>query len=652
MIVAFDTETALIQPGRLAPPMVCASFAGDNTAAVVTRAQGRLCELLAGPDIIAGANIAFDFAVAAAEDPSLLRSIFDKYDREEVWDVLIAQALDAIAGGHLGVDPSTGKPLRGRYSLDACVRLTLGRDDAKANDFWRLRYALLKDIPIDRWPADAKQYPLDDARNTLELAHAQQKFRNAHDMGAQARAAWALHLGAAWGIRADPVAVAAVRQRSVVEREKKRERFVTAGFLRADGTANTAVIKEAVVKAYGEMVPRTEKGAVSIGREVMADSGDELLEAYAEFGEDGKIGGTYLPFLEEAAAGPACLSPNPLLATGRCSYTNGPRTHAGVIQLLPRSGGIRECFVPRPGRLFFSSDYSGIELVTHAQNLLWTVGWSNLADALRSGGKPHDMLGATLAGVDLQQFDKHNKWHGTCRQAAKAANFGFPGGMGGAKFVIAKRREPGVTTTGPDGKEWKGLRLCLMTGGAVVCGEERVTEWRGRPTGVPVCRRCVEEAEKLREAWFSAWPENKQYFEYIGRIVDTDATVITHVSKRVCGGVKFAEAANRLFQALAADGGKAAFYEVMRDCYAVPSSPLYGTTNPIAFIHDEIFGEVDEGPAHEAMARVEEIQVGVMRRYVPDLAAAVEAKPALMRRWTKAAEPVYRDGRLVPWEAT
>jgi hypothetical protein len=37
-----------------------------------------------------------------------------------------------------------------------------------------------------------------------------------------------------------------------------------------------------------------------------------------------------------------------------------------------------------------------------------------------------------------------------------------------------------------------------------------------------------------------------------------------------------------------------------------------------------------------------------MKVYTPDV--AIEAPPALMRRWYKGADPVYRDGRLVPWE--
>ena len=56
------------------------------------------------------------------------------------------------------------------------------------------------------------------------------------------------------------------------------------------------------------------------------------------------------------------------------------------------------------------------------------------------------------------------------RQTGKAANFGFPGGMGAAKFVIAKRKG-------------EGLRVCRVMGKeAQPCGTEMVTSWKDRET--------------------------------------------------------------------------------------------------------------------------------------------------------------------------
>jgi len=41
----------------------------------------------------------------------------------------------------------SGQPVKGRYSLDRCVQYVLGRANAKENDRWRLRYALLEGVP-------------------------------------------------------------------------------------------------------------------------------------------------------------------------------------------------------------------------------------------------------------------------------------------------------------------------------------------------------------------------------------------------------------------------------------------------------------------------------------------------------------------------
>jgi DNA polymerase-1 len=184
--VAFDTETALLLPGLLAPPLVCGSCAsktaphGELLGADL--AMKEFGTLLRGNEIIVGANIAYDVGVMAAEvfrlrpeteTADVMSEVFAKYDRDEVYDVQIAEALNAIAGGHLFVDPRTGKQMRGRYSLAACVDFVLGRTDAKINDYWRMRYAILGRVPMAEWPTEARQYPVDDVVNTLEVAVAQ-----------------------------------------------------------------------------------------------------------------------------------------------------------------------------------------------------------------------------------------------------------------------------------------------------------------------------------------------------------------------------------------------------------------------------------------------------------------------------------------------
>lgn len=365
---------------------------------------------------------------------------------------------------------------------------------------------------------------------------------------------------------------------------------------------------------------------------------------------------------------PILLRPNVLVETGRASY-------GGVIHQLPRLGGVRECLVARPGKVLCSCDYTGVELATHGQNCLNLLGRSNLAAALNAGVKVHDALGATIANVQYDAFVAANKAGDSrskkLRGAAKPANFGFPGGMGALKLVLAQRKGGPDTPhpSGPskiwDGKQYvqgyKGLRFCLLMDNADRCGGEgnMVREWKGKPCP-PTCRSCIVCAETLRAKWFQTWPENVDYFKLIADFQDNGmedlppGSIYQHVSRRVRGGTDFCSAANGFFQGLAADGAKRALCRVSRECYdstfRLPDgerSPLFGC-RVILFAHDEIIVEMPEATAHEAAQRLSVIMVESMRVFTPDV--AVEAPPALMYRWDKAADPVYVDGRLVPWE--
>lgn len=645
--VALDCETHLIQPGLQAPPIVCGSYWNAQTGGLLTRREfiDSVRSKLQGDLVIAGANIAFDFGCVVAAEPDLLPLVFAKYERGEVWDVSIAMMLHLIAEGcvHEGelwdprspgkkiIDPSKGT-ITSRVSLAVCVDLCLGRTDAKENDEWRLRYAELEALPFHQWPAVAREYPVDDARNTYEVAVWQaQHCRNTANLPAQCAAAWAAHLSAMWGIRTDASRVEAM-ERALVEKRAQDVAFAKSkGFMREDGSKNMAVIHEAVTKAYNGNPQRTEKGAVSTAREVLEESGDEALERFSEVSKTEKLLKTYLPFVQSGVEVPINVRPNILLATGRASYD-------GLIQLLPRKGPTRECFVPRPGHVWCSVDYSAIELSTLAQVCLWTVGHSRLAEAINDGKDAHTVLVSTMTSRPYEELLPLVKLPGEVkdlRQAGKAANFGFPGGMGAAKFVIAKRKE--------------GLRVCRVMGKEdplAPCGTEMVTSWKDRETS-PVCRQCVEAAEELRRFYLGTWTEMRGYFAYVTNHLETSAEVTQFLSGRVRGGCRFTQMCNTLFQGLAADGAKKALWDITRECYLDTASPLFGSRVMI-FAHDELILEMPEEKAHEAALRQVEVMVAAMKEYVPDV--RVSAEPALMRRWFKDAAPVYVEGRLVPWE--
>ena len=295
---------------------------------------------------------------------------------------------------------------------------------------------------------------------------------------------------------------------------------------------------------------------VAMGRDELFESGDEQLMNLSEFGEQDKIPETYIPWLREGRVLcklgelidhvwcniPLCLRPNVLLETGRTSYN-------GVVQLLPRKGGIRECIVARAGRVLCSVDYEAGELITHGQSCIWIVGYSRLAEALNAGVKVHNAFAATVLGIAyddfMVRFSQGETLLKDVRQAAKPGNFGFPGRMGAAKLVIQQRKQ-GPDTICANGSTWvideeatdaahkldpnaepikvrgyKGLRFCVLMDGAKQCGAfddgtpNKVSEWKHRPLNAIVCKHCIECAERLRAKWLEQWPENSEYFDRV-----------------------------------------------------------------------------------------------------------------------------------------
>jgi hypothetical protein len=721
--VSFDLETDIIQPGLLAPPIVCGSVAYQGESELLTVEQARVVfrNLLESNMIIVGANITFDILCMAYDawqrGIDLMPLIFAKYDRGEVFDILTCEALNAVAHGYLGKYPNgqamkkadTGKVTK-YYGQEHVVRIVLGRDDAKRNDEWRKKYHELRGIPFSEWPATARQYPIDDADLALQCAVGQvwracHQVSNIHDLPRQVRAAWAMHVGAAWGFKVDVEELETLFQRVKKAWDEGLGRWQAMGIFRADGSQNGATTAELVARAYGATapcpachgvcwqcngttripgaranttktcpnckptkkedkprprcdtckktgldidsaavpVPRAEKGGISSGRDALHESGDNALIDLAEWLEEKKILQTYVPYLRKGGQIPLTLKPNVLKETGRTSYGD-------VIHQLPRSGGVRECIMARDGYVLSSTDYGQVELYTHSESCYRLLGYSKLGEALNAGIEVHVRLAAAMAGISYEEgIALHlagDPWFKAFRQAAKPGNYGFPGGMGAFKLVLQQRKQ-GPDTTAADGTKYKGLRFCILVRGAARCGEEMITEYKGR-TYTPACKSCVEVAQVLREKWMEEFPENKDYFRLISEQVEQFGWVQQHVTGRIRGNVQFTSAANGYFQGLAADGAKDALYRVVKECFD-PSSVLYGS-RVIAFQHDEIVAEHPIAVASVAAKRISEIMVETMRGYVPRVAKNLVAEPALMPRWYKGAEPIHdAGGTLIPW---
>jgi uncharacterized protein YodC (DUF2158 family) len=364
---------------------------------------------------------------------------------------------------------------------------------------------------------------------------------------------------------------------------------------------------------------------------VLEESGDEVLEEFSELSKLEKVDG-YLKTLEEAAVTPLNIRPNVLLATGRSSFE-------GIIQLLPRKGGVRECIQFRG--IGSSVDYAAVELSTLAQVCIWTVGYSDLADAINAGKDPHIILAARLANEGYDAFMKRyldgDPVAADMRQAGKAGNFGFPGMMGAPKFVIAKRKE--------------GSKVCEWFHRDGKCGEQKQNTWKNRDIERNLCSRCLEVAESIREGYIAMWSEIRPYWGFVSQQVNSFGFIEQFVSKRRRGVDRAPAAANSYFQGLASEGAKRAVVKLTKEMYLDQSSPLFGSRLTV-FAHDESIIDIPElsvRHVHDAAQRQAKVMVEQMKTVVPDV--AIKAEPALMRYWYKKAEPVFNsDGLLVPWE--
>lgn len=655
--LTLDSETDLIRPGCQAPPVACVAFQsralGIRELYHGTDYNAALTWALTQPDIlIVGHSIAYDMIVFMADDPSLWPLIRDAYNANRITDTEIrAKLLDIAAGQRKFYTDDDEETKKTTYSLESLAARFLNR--ALDKNTWRLRYGELRPFPIAQWPEGARLYPLEDTRATEDVFFCQEQPQNADllvDQFRQARAAFWIRLMGAWGLRTDAQGVWELAERTRQEYDQVAKDLRVSGFLRPDrqvkrrsgiietepGSRNVRLVRERIVAAYarlGQDYPKTKGGAPRTDSQTCEDSGDDLLIRYSEFGSLGKTLSTDIPLLERGLTVPIHSRFESCKDTGRTGSSD-PN-----VQNQSRKGGIRECFVPRCltcGRVhtaedvararclccgasptvFISCDYSGAELCAHGQVNFTILERSSLRDAMNAGQDPHLMIAAQILGrpySDVKaEYDQEPRGPGwdkldELRQLGKIANFGFQGGLG-AKGLVA---------------------FALSMFGI------RLTE---------------DQARKLKKDWLATWPEMADYFRFINwNVTQPVARVQQLFSGRVrgfTGARAYTEASNTMFQGLAADMAKAAGWLIIQACFD-PASPLFGC-RIVNFIHDEFILEAPEFRAHEAALELSRLMIQAAKDWIPDVKIA--AKPQVMRRWSKKAKQVWKDGRLTAWD--
>lgn len=647
-LLFWDTETDLLRPGTKAPELACISFLDEMGAAVAPAREGidRMADALRDPGVVfVGHNVAYDFSVLLAAAPELTPLVFAAYDADRVTDTMLREELlDIASARHGGEFLPDGTYRKLNYNLsDLHARYGLGHLE---KDAYRMRYGLLRWQPLESWPEGAVRYSRDDVLSTARVYRAQvDRARGAGvvDEHAQARAAFALALMSAWGMRTRPEAVEALRVEVETHVAELRAALQAVGFVKKDGTrdtkAATARMRDAIISS-GKRPRLTDGGSKALAA-VLGIDPRQVGDAWTR----GEIGNQVLAGLEkgwsldedacEASEDPdlenyarytkwlAVLSKDiPLLLSGaeypihtRFGLADSGRTTSSSpnLQNLSSLPGIRECFWARDGWVYANADYDQLELRTLAQVCLRLFGESRLAEVLNSGRDPHTELACLLSGISSEGIDKDDVRIKKSRKLAKVANFGFPGGMGAKKIVLYAANRP--------------YKLTIPLTGA-------------------------GGAYELRNTWMQMWPEVPRLFDHTSGLLESGRPIIQMFSNRprLVPRNHYTAACNTWFQGLGADATKRALWLITRACYAEPSSPLYGS-RPVNYVHDEFIVECPEGKAPEAGEELARLMKRGADEYLPDV--PTQTAPLLMRQWSKDAKTV-RDtsGRLSIWDTS
>lgn len=703
-MLAWDTETGLIQGGLLAPPLACVSFTEDETVeADLVHVKDPACKRIVR-DILErehiGANTPYDLGVVGAEYPDYLPLIFEALDANTSHDVIVREKLFDIGDGNYRireVDEGGDQPVfvSVRYGLSDLHERYCGTKLEK--DEFRLWYGKLRHVPMDLWPEGARKYPKLDATATIKVCNRQlqeprrtETERYLVNETAQCRAGFAFHLIACWGIKTDAREVQRFLREIADEQNKRRAMLQRAGLVSDVGSRTKKIALGMMREALGDgcVLTKTgldqyrawwaamrlakqpitdelklrekrrllDQGYVSLAGDVCLQTGNKLLIEYARYGQFQTLF-TKTEKLQTNGL-PIQTSFETLLETGRASsYASKIIPNSAAIMNLPRAVGMRECFIPRDcemerpieeRRVFIAADYRMAELVSLAQVCYALFGHSELRNALNRGIDPHLDFAAMLLGITYEEA-LANKDHPTVkefRQMAKAFNFGRPGGLGDETFMSLAQAVYKVSF----GNTLEESRDMVRT---------------------------------YTRKYFQKWPEVRRYLDFIGGLCEAGekglCSIKQYVSERLRGKLMYTVAANTLFQGLTADAFKAAAWEVQKRCYVgmrVPEAQfhqgqheslflfrqepirlhrasvylqthLHGS-RVVAPVHDELVLEAGELYGHEIALELQHVMEREYQRYTPDVLITTEA--SMMRRWSKNAKPAFHNGRLIPWE--
>jgi len=364
---------------------------------------------------------------------------------------------------------------------------------------------------------------------------------------------------------------------------------------------------------------------------------------------------------------------NLLMRTGRtsCSSPN--------LQQIPKDSenAFRSIFIARPGYKFVVIDYSAIELGTLAATCIDRFGYSKLGEVITKGIDPHAYTASSILGMKYEDFMELKKTdpdrYKDARQKAKPVNFGYPGGLGAAKFVTFAQAQYGVSFTLHEAEKFREkliedvypelnsttgyladetIRSIAINSGLTVpevetafgMGEDNRT-WIGRVIErIAKGGTCKSNGESYNGPFLEKIQAGLKTIGFLSpkgalsektrkRLIDgvfepsvgselCNSSAIS-LTGRIRSKVVYTKLKNTPFQGLASDGGKMALYKLTRLGYRI-----------VAFIHDELILEVPEATCESDAKIIESIMCSEMQSLF-DCSVPVRAEYAISDHWTK-----------------
>ena len=440
----------------------------------------------------------------------------------------------------------------------------------------------------------------------------------------------------------------AKKEKDVLRMMQRAETDYRRPLIRQAGTKDAEAKKALLYNAWQvikEEPKLTTKGSISTDQKVVEyligkDVQDPAFQVFSRYNRAVKFRSTYLDPVIDAGDGPICPRLNTLVKTGRSS-SSGPNIQniparltqedrARLSEAFPGispkkaltlpdrlltgpyvASDIRGVFIPRPGHVYISADYSAIEMAGLAQVMCNLFGHiTPLGESINRGEDQHIRVATNLMHMSYEEVDALYKagddFAGRMRLISKIANYGFAGGASAATFIDYAR---------------------------------------GYGEKVP-----LETAKEAREAFFRTWEAVSRYFRWIssqGRHrYDangerwTTYTIEQHGPngiqkgwrRRVAG--KFTESANTLFQGLCADGWKYALMLLAKGIYLEKDCVLYGQGFVPMQIHDECTLEVEARLADKAGEELCKRMKQGMKLFLPDIRVDVDYE-IKKDRWSK-----------------